>query len=151
MTQQDTHHDTPHDIAPFALPRTLAAKSDPSLIDRDREHFARIATGLERAIADLEERLAEVRRTAVRHGTAALERDQEVHRLTTRLRALRRYDLDLCLGRIVHATPRRATTGRRTSDGSGSPTPTAAGCSSTGARRPPSRSSPPPTHIHRAW
>ena len=113
MTQQDTHHDTPHDappdIAPFALPRTLAAKSDPSLIDRDREHFARIATGLERAIADLEERLAEVRRTAVRHGTAALERDQEVHRLTARLRALRRYDLDLCLGRIVHEDRDEAT------------------------------------------
>ncbi|MBD3925730.1 AAA family ATPase [Nocardioides cavernae] len=90
---------------PFALPRALAAKSDPSLIDRDREHFTRIATGLERAITDLEERLAEVRRTAVRHGTAALERDQEVHRLATRLRALRRYDLDLCLGRIVHFTP----------------------------------------------
>ena len=109
MTQQDTHHDTPldtpheapPDIPPFALPRTLAAQSDPSLIDRDREHFARIATGLERAVADLEERLDEARRTETRHGTAALERDQEVHRLTTRLRALRRYDLDLCLGRIV--------------------------------------------------
>ena len=32
-----------------------------------------------------------------------------MHRLTTRLRALRRYDLDLCLGRIVHAS-RTATT-----------------------------------------
>lgn len=111
MTQQAYHHDTPHDITPFALPRPLAAKSDPSLIDRDREHFTRIATGLERAIADLEQRLAEVRRTAVRHGTAALERDQEVHRLTTRLRALRRYDLDLCLGRIVHATPEKGDDG----------------------------------------
>src|SRR6478752_7093699 len=111
VTQQDHHHDTPHDIAPFALPRTLAAKSDPSLIDRDREHFTWIATGLERAIADLEERLAETRRTAVRHGTAALERDQEVHRLTTRLRALRRYDLDLCLGRIVHTTPEKGDDG----------------------------------------
>nr|WP_300053428.1 RNA polymerase recycling motor ATPase HelR [uncultured Nocardioides sp.] len=111
MTQQDTQHDAPLDIAPFALPRTLAAKSDPSLIDRDREHFTRIAAGLERAIADLKQRLAEVRRTAVRHGTAALERDQEVHRLTTRLRALRRYDLDLCLGRIVHATPEEGDDG----------------------------------------
>jgi len=96
-SQLDSHQDT----APFALPHTLAAKSDPALVDRDREHFTRIAAGLERAIADLEERLAEVRRTEARHGTAALERDQEVHRLTTRLRALRRYDLDLCLGRIV--------------------------------------------------
>jgi hypothetical protein len=99
VTQQDSSRDT----LPFALPEALAAKADPALVDRDREHFTRIASGLERAVADLEERLAETRRTAVRHGTAALERDQEVHRLTSRLRALRRYDLDLCLGRIVHA------------------------------------------------
>jgi len=97
VTQQDTHQHT----ATFALPRTLTAKSDPALIDADREHFARIATALERAVADLEERLADTRRADARHGTAALERDQEVHRLTARLRALRRYDLDLCLGRIV--------------------------------------------------
>ncbi|NPC44532.1 RNA polymerase recycling motor ATPase HelR [Nocardioides sp. zg-1230] len=94
---------TPQDTLPFALPDALAAKADPLLIERDREHFTRIANGLARAVSDLEERLAETRRTAVRHGTAALERDQEVHRLTSRLRALRRYDLDLCLGRIVHA------------------------------------------------
>jgi len=99
--QKDSQLDSHQDTAPFALPHTLSAKSDPALIDRDREHFARIATGLERAVADLEERLDEARRTETRHGTAALERDQEVHRLTTRLRALRRYDLDLCLGRIV--------------------------------------------------
>ena len=30
-----------------------------------------------------------------------MERDQEVHRLTARLRALRRFSLDLCLGRMV--------------------------------------------------
>lgn len=99
MTQQDSSRDT----RPFALPDALAAKADPGLIARDRKHFTRIASGLERAVAELEERLAETRRTAVRHGTAALERDQEVHWLTSRLRALRRYDLDLCLGRIVHA------------------------------------------------
>ena len=99
--QKDSQLDSHQDTAPFALPHTLSAKSDPALIDRDREHFAWIATGLERTVADLEERLDEARRTETRHGTAALERDQEVHRLTTRLRALRRYDLDLCLGRIV--------------------------------------------------
>jgi hypothetical protein len=90
------------DTLPFALPATLAAKTDPALIDRDRAHFAAIADSLEHAIADLEESLAETKRTTARHGTAALERDQEVHRQTARLRALRRYDLDLCLGRIVH-------------------------------------------------
>ncbi|WP_416952308.1 RNA polymerase recycling motor ATPase HelR [Nocardioides sp. T5] len=102
MTQHDSSRDSFPDTAPFALPDALAAKADPGLIARDRDHFTRIANGLERAVAELEERLAETRRTPVRHGTAALERDQEVHRLTSRLRALRRYDLDLCLGRIVH-------------------------------------------------
>ena len=82
MTQKDSQLDSHQDTAPFALPHTLAAKSDPALVDRDREHFTRIAAGLERAIADLEERLAEVRRTEARHGTVALERDQEVHRPT---------------------------------------------------------------------
>ncbi|WP_299928367.1 RNA polymerase recycling motor ATPase HelR [uncultured Nocardioides sp.] len=102
MTQQHSSRDSFPDTAPFALPGALAAKADPGLIARDREHFTRIANGLERAVAELEERLAETRRTPVRHGTVALERDQEVHRITSRLRALRRYDLDLCLGRIVH-------------------------------------------------
>ncbi|HEY0643184.1 MAG TPA: RNA polymerase recycling motor ATPase HelR [Nocardioides sp.] len=90
------------DTLPFALPETLAAKTDPALIDRDRAHFAAIADSLEHAIAELEQSLAETKRTTARRGTAALERDQEVHRQTARLRALRRYDLDLCLGRIVH-------------------------------------------------
>ncbi len=91
-----------HDTAPFALPDALAAKTDPALIDQDRAHFRSIATSLEHAITELEESLAETRKGTARHGTAALERDQEVHRQTTRLRALRRFDLDLCLGRIVH-------------------------------------------------
>ncbi len=96
--QENTEHDT----APFALPDTLAAKNDPALIDQDRAHFAAVATSLEHAIAELEASLAETRKGTARYGTAALERDQEVHRLTARLRALRRFDLDLCLGRIVH-------------------------------------------------
>ena len=32
-----------------------------------------------------------------------MDRDMEVHRLTARLRTLRRFGLDLCLGRIVRA------------------------------------------------
>ena len=44
-----------------------------------------------------------MRRAAGGAGTAALERDQEVHRLTARLRALRRFGLDLCLGHMVGA------------------------------------------------
>ncbi len=95
-------HDASSDPTPFALPDTLAAKLDPVLIDQDRAHFRSIGTSLEHTIAELEETLAETRKGAARHGTAALERDQEVHRLSARLRALRRFDLDLCLGRIVH-------------------------------------------------
>ena len=100
---------TPPDTAPFALPDTLAAKTDPALLDRDIAHFREMATTLEHAIAELEASLAETRRAPARHGTAALERDQEVHRLSARLRTLRRYDLDLCLGRIVHADSNEAT------------------------------------------
>jgi DNA helicase IV len=36
-------------------------------------------------------------------GQAALDRDLEIHRLTARLRVLRRFGLDLCVGRMVHA------------------------------------------------
>ncbi|MBL0747956.1 RNA polymerase recycling motor ATPase HelR [Nocardioides baculatus] len=93
----------PLDTSPFALSDALAAKNDPTLIDTDRAHFAATATSLEHTIAELEQTLAEAKKGGARYGTAALERDQEVHRLTARLRALRRFDLDLCLGRIVHA------------------------------------------------
>lgn len=89
------------DTAPFALPDALAAKADPTLIDQDRAHFRALASTLEHVVSELERSLAETKQATARHGTAALERDQEVHRLTARLRALRRYDLDLCLGRIV--------------------------------------------------
>ncbi|HWJ67939.1 MAG TPA: hypothetical protein VNT31_14785 [Nocardioides sp.] len=94
---------TPRTDAAFALPDHLAAKSDPALIGPDEDHFAAVTAAIERAIADLAGRLDEARRAPGGHGTAALERDQEVHRLTSRLRTLRRYDRDLCLGRVVAA------------------------------------------------
>ena len=94
---------------PFALPDALSAKADPALIDADRAHFYAISASLEHTIAELEESLAETRHVTARHGTAALERDQEVHRIAGRLRALRRYDLDLCLGRIVRADGEETT------------------------------------------
>ena len=43
------------------------------------------------------------RRAPGRTGQEALDRDLEVHRLTARLRALRRFGLDLCLGHMVCA------------------------------------------------
>jgi hypothetical protein len=87
----------------FDLPERLARKADPALIGADERHFAAVAESLEQTIADLSERLDAARRAPGRSGTQALERDQEVHRLTARLRTLRRFGLDLCLGRMVGA------------------------------------------------
>jgi hypothetical protein len=87
----------------FDLPDRLAAKADPALIAVDEKHFAAIAESLERSIADLSGRLDAERRAPGGIGQTAMDRDMEVHRLAARLRALRRFGLDLCLGRIVGA------------------------------------------------
>ncbi|MCC2033293.1 RNA polymerase recycling motor ATPase HelR [Microbacterium allomyrinae] len=89
------------DTRAFQLPDTLAAKSSPALIAADEQQFAAIAASLDSSIAALSERLASVRRLPGGGGQAALERDLEIHRLSARLRALRRFALDACLGRIV--------------------------------------------------
>jgi hypothetical protein len=85
----------------FNLPDNLAAKADPALIAGDEKHFAAIAESLEQSIADLTDRLDIERRASAGKGRQAVDRDQEVRRLTARLRALRRFSLDLCLGRMV--------------------------------------------------
>ncbi|HWJ80903.1 MAG TPA: RNA polymerase recycling motor ATPase HelR [Nocardioides sp.] len=85
----------------FALPDHLAHKADPTLTAIDERHFAAIAQSIERAVADLSDRLGAERRSEGGSGQAAMDRDLEVHRLTGRLRVLRRYTLDLCLGRMV--------------------------------------------------
>ena len=87
----------------FDLPDRLAAKADPALIADDEQHFAATAESLERSIADLSDRLAAERKAPGGIGQKALDRDTEIHRLTARLRLLRRFGLDLCLGRIVGA------------------------------------------------
>jgi len=87
----------------FDLPDRLAAKADPALIADDEEHFAAIAGSLEQSIADLSDRLDAGRKAPGGIGQKALDRDMEIHRLTARLRTLRRFGLDLCLGRIVGA------------------------------------------------
>jgi hypothetical protein len=94
---------TPATTQAFALPARLAAKADPALIGDDEQHLAAIAATLDATVADLTERLDLARRAPGRSGQAALDRDQEVHRLTARLRVLRRFTLDLCLGRMVPA------------------------------------------------
>src|SRR5690348_3905019 len=91
----------PLNTSAFDLPGRLAAKADPALIAGDERHFAAIAESLEQSIADLSERLDAERKAPGGIGQEAMDRDMEVHRLTARLRILRRFGLDLCLGRIV--------------------------------------------------
>ncbi|MFF8641205.1 RNA polymerase recycling motor ATPase HelR [Streptomyces sp. NPDC015345] len=85
----------------FDLPGRLAPKADPALIAGDERHFAVIATSLEETIRELSDRLEATRRAPGGIGREAMDRDLEIHRLTGRLRTLRRFGLDLCLGRVV--------------------------------------------------
>jgi hypothetical protein len=87
----------------FNLPDRLSAKADPALIAGDEQHFAAIAESLEQSIAELSGRLDAERKAPGGIGQAAMDRDMEVHRLSARLRVLRRFGLDLCLGRMVSA------------------------------------------------
>jgi DNA helicase IV len=87
----------------FDLPDHLTSKADPALIAGDEQHFAAIGESLEQSIADLSDRLDAARKAPGGIGQEAMDRDMEIHRLTARLRALRRFGLDLCLGRIVSA------------------------------------------------
>ncbi|WP_406310384.1 RNA polymerase recycling motor ATPase HelR [Streptomyces sp. NBC_00623] len=85
----------------FDLPDRLSPKADPTLIAGDEQHFAALAESLEQAITELSDRLDAERRAPGGVGRQAMDRDMEIHRLTTRLRALRRFGLDLCLGHVV--------------------------------------------------
>ncbi|GAA4991919.1 RNA polymerase recycling motor ATPase HelR [Kineococcus glutinatus] len=93
----------PVSTSAFDLPPHLAAKADPALIAADERHFAAVAAALEQTVAELSGRLEVARRAPGGAGQQALDRDQEVHRLIDRSRTLRRFGLDLCLGRIVRA------------------------------------------------
>ncbi|MCF3136564.1 RNA polymerase recycling motor ATPase HelR [Streptomyces olivochromogenes] len=94
---------SPLTTSAFDLPDRLAAKADPTLIADDEKHFAAVAESLEQTIAELSDRLDAELKAPGGVGRAAMDRDAEVHRLTGRLRALRRFGLDLCLGRVVGA------------------------------------------------
>ena len=91
----------PRTTSAFDLPDHLAPKADPGLIRGDEQHFVAIADSLEKVIAELSDRIAAERRAPGGIGQAAMDRDLAVHRLTARLRTLRRFGLDLCLGRMV--------------------------------------------------
>ncbi|MFB7543262.1 RNA polymerase recycling motor ATPase HelR [Streptomyces zaomyceticus] len=93
--------DQSRDASAFDLPDRLSPKADPALIAGDERHFAAVAKTLEETIAELSDRLDATRRAPGGAGREAMDRDAEIHRLTGRLRTLRRFGLDLCLGHIV--------------------------------------------------
>lgn len=97
----------------FDLPDRLIAKADPALIADDERHFEAIAESLEKSIAELTRRLDAERKSGGGTGQAAMDRDLEVHRLTAQVRLLRRFGLDLCLGRIVRDGGESVYIGRR--------------------------------------
>lgn len=86
----------------FAL--TDPAKDDPALVDDDRRHFAALEASLARALAAASDRLDAVRLLAGGHGEQALERDLEAHRLSARVDLLRRWGIEITLGRMVPAS-----------------------------------------------
>jgi len=85
----------------FRLSEKLVFKADPALIDHDDEQFAVIAETLRESLAEASVRLERVLRSPRGVGGAAVERDLEIHRLNARLTMLRRYGIDMCLGRMV--------------------------------------------------
>ncbi|WP_026547181.1 RNA polymerase recycling motor ATPase HelR [Paenarthrobacter nicotinovorans] len=94
---------SPLKTSAFALPQHLARKADPTLIGDDEQQFEAIRASLAEQIMELSARLDAARKQPGGRGQAALDRDQEIHRITARLRTLRRFGLDLCLGRMVGA------------------------------------------------
>ncbi|QES46861.1 AAA family ATPase [Streptomyces venezuelae] len=85
----------------FDLPEHLSSKADPALTAADERHFAAISESLEQATTELSDLLEAARRAPGGLGRQAMDRDAEIHRLTGRLRTLRRFGLDLCLGHFV--------------------------------------------------
>ncbi len=87
-------------------------KDDPALIGADTAHLAEVAECLRAKAA-----AASVRRDALmaspeRRGRGALDRDEEIHRLGTRLATLRRARLDACLGSMTPVGDEAAYIGR---------------------------------------
>ncbi|UUU32393.1 AAA family ATPase [Streptomyces sp. CA-210063] len=91
----------PTTTSAFDLPDRLSAKADPELIADDGRHFAALAQCLEQSIAEVTAQLDAARKAPGGLGRQAMDRDTEIHRLTARLRTLRRFGLDLCLGHMV--------------------------------------------------
>ncbi len=87
--------------SPFLLSENVAYKGDSQSIAGDVAHFAAIADAFSHTVATLENRLDALRKAPGGAGHHAMERDMEIHRTHARLATIRRYGLDLCLGRMV--------------------------------------------------
>ncbi|MDZ7933203.1 MAG: RNA polymerase recycling motor ATPase HelR [Rhodococcus sp. (in: high G+C Gram-positive bacteria)] len=85
----------------FDLPDNLARKRDSALIGQDEQHFSAVYSSIEKSRFDTVARLEAAQKSSGRMGREVMERDFEIHRLGGRLRSLRRYGVDLCLGRVV--------------------------------------------------
>lgn len=92
--------------------RNHPAKDDPAMIAEDEKHFTAMAESLAQSIAELEQRLEIERKAPAGKGRQAVDRDDAVHRISARLRTLRRFSLDLCLGRMVHESGETVYIGR---------------------------------------
>ena len=84
----------------FDLPLRLHAKHIGELIDADNEHFALVDRFLRRAADEQSQRLDHLLNSPGGIGQASMDRDLEIHRVSDRLRMLRRFSVDACLGRI---------------------------------------------------
>ena len=90
-------------LDPFHLPENLHAKATAVLLDADRAQLARVTASLAGQRAELTRRLTDARRQDAGSGGAAVDRDLEIRRLSSRLRVLERFDIDICLGRMTPA------------------------------------------------
>ena len=89
-----------HLTAVFDLPEHLAAKAEPALIAADQRHLTAVKYAVERQTAQATEQLGVLKKQPRGVGEYALERDAHIHRLTSRLRLLKRFGMDLTLGRM---------------------------------------------------
>lgn len=88
----------------FDLPEHLTAKADPNLIAADQRQLSAIQATVERQTAEVTEQLDALKKQHRGTGEYALERDANIRRLSSRLRLLERFDMDLTLGRMVSDT-----------------------------------------------
>ncbi len=85
----------------FNLPPARSAKADPTLIGVDLERLTTVALTIEEQRAEVQHRLDALRLEPAGSGRKALDRDLEIHHLSSRLSMLNRFGPDVCLGRMV--------------------------------------------------